>query len=141
MKTVLLVFLFALNAFASDDLPKHRFIFEFDSAAGSIKKMQVDLFEKDKLTIAKAKCLNSSDKIASVSLRCEKSSKQEMTCRRDDNGGSFGLVLEPSPRISIGFFSADAEDAEKDEFVLENKGKSRLNVDGKKATISKKDLF
>lgn len=123
------------------DLPTHRFVFEIPESAGTIRKMQVDFTDKKGVYSARAKCQNADGKSETVLLKCSKLEKQEFNCHRDDNGGSFDLVLEPTPKIRVGRFSADDEDVENDVLFLNAKDNKLVVVEGKKATISPKDAF
>lgn len=119
---------------------QHRAVFDLPNSSKSVRKLQVDLNEQGNLLVARTKILSSTGVSTRVGLVCHKLSDGEFNCRRDDNGGGFNISFEPSPRLSIGYFSADDEAAAENLIVKGTRDKF-LIVEGKKAAISKKDAF
>lgn len=131
---------FCASTLHASALPQHRFIFEFPETAGTIRKMQVDLTETKGKWIARTKSLAATGTAQAAELPCDKITKDEFKCMRDDNGGGFDLTLAPTPKITVTFFSADEEDADT-KVALRAPKTGPLTVEGKKSALSTKDAF
>lgn len=141
MKSLLLVAsLFASVAIQAAALPQHRVIFEFPESAGSIRKMQVDLTETKGKWLAQTKSLTASGAKEPTQLPCEKLASGEFKCQRDEGGGGFELTLEPTPKLTLSYFTADEDGSEIKSELKAPKGE-KFSVEGKKGVLSSKDAF
>lgn len=140
-------FFFALMicfSFSSSDarspLPKSRSIFEFTQVHGEIRKLQVDLVETSGKWKAVVKAKLADGKIRSGELACVKKS-DEYTCRRDDDGGAFQVLLgSQAPRLSFVYFTA-ADEGEDIAAAIRSLDAQPVTVTGVKAPLSKRDAF
>lgn len=139
------IFLFILisvfNVEARGPLPKSRSIFEFTQTHGSIRKLQVDLVETSGKWKALVRAKLADGKIRSGELACVKKSNDEYTCRRDDDGGAFQILLGPqAPQITFVYFTA-ADEGEEIAADLRSPDTQPVSIDGRKAPLSKRDAF
>lgn len=121
-------------------LPVSRFLFEIPQNAGSIRKMQIDLNHLDDRWSAEMRSLRKDGKVFVGQVGCSKITENEYRCRRFDNGGEFNLITQPTPTLTLNFFTADQEGDEIRTFVTGAKDKPAIFT-GEKAAASKKHSF
>lgn len=129
----------AERSVASVNFAEHRSVYEVADAKSKFRKMQIDLKNEDGRFIARTKVLKADGTSATVDLACGALGSNEYYCRRSDNGGGFDIQTAPKPRITVGYFSADDEDAE--DLVLQSENNKLLVIEGSKSAVSPNDVF
>ncbi|MEK7357748.1 MAG: hypothetical protein AAB250_14950, partial [Bdellovibrionota bacterium] len=95
-------------------LAKHRVVFEFPESVGPLRKLQVDVVDRNGKWFAEVKSLSDKSKTQTGELACTKLNADEFKCHRDDAGGGFELQLSPTPKLMVSFFTMNDEDEETD---------------------------
>lgn len=138
---LLVLILVSVSANGKASLPKFRSLFEFAPAVGAIRMMQIDLFEVKNQWRAKIKAKLADGQIRKGEVSCRKIAADEFSCRRDDDGGQFTLLLgSQAPRLTFIAFSV-ADEGEELAADIHSPDSRPFSTEGSKRPLKLRDEF